>query len=177
MMNVDEHVKLTYMGQTYYQDSVVVVIKGNEIQLSRILTVFSIIDFSRNKFQGEIPKSIGRLNSLRGLNLSHNNLEGHIPTSLGNLKNLESVDLSSNKFVGEIPQQLKSLTFLEVLNLLDNQLAGPIPQGSQLKTFGNDSYSGNLALCGFPLSKKCKPPSPPPTLQQDENSDNSSGFN
>ncbi|CAL5390316.1 unnamed protein product [Camellia sinensis] len=97
MMNVNEHVKLTYMGQTYYQDSVVVVIKGNEIKLSRILT------------------SIGRLNSLRGLNLSHNNLEGHIPTSLGNLKNLESLDLSSNKFVGEIPQQLKSLTFLEWL--------------------------------------------------------------
>ncbi|CAL5390297.1 unnamed protein product [Camellia sinensis] len=100
MMNIDEHVKLKYMGQQYYQDSVVVVIKGYEIQFSRILTVFSIIDFSRNKFQGEIPKSIGRLNSLRGLNLSHNNLEGHIPTSLGNLKNLELLDLSSNKFVG-----------------------------------------------------------------------------
>ncbi|CAL5418349.1 unnamed protein product [Camellia sinensis] len=130
MMNVDEHVKFKYMGETYYQDSVVVVMKGNEIEYSRILTVFSIIDFSRNKFQGEIPKSIGRLNSLRGLNLSHNNLKGHIPTSLGNLKNLESLDLSSNKFVGEIPQQLKSLMFLEILNLSNNQLAGPIPQGS-----------------------------------------------
>ncbi|KAL7250599.1 hypothetical protein ACSBR1_012596 [Camellia fascicularis] len=136
MMNVDEHVKFKYMGETYYQDSVVVVMKGNEIEYSRILTVFSIIDFSRNKFQGEIPKFIGRLNSLRGLNLSHNNLEGRIPTSLGNLEKLESLDLSSN--------------------------------------------NGNLALCGFPLSKKYKklqPPPPPPTLQQDENSDNSSGFN
>ncbi|GMP55207.1 hypothetical protein CsSME_00020090 [Camellia sinensis var. sinensis] len=176
MMNVDEkEIKLKYMGDDYYQDSVVVVIKGSEIELSRILTVFSIIDFSRNKFQGEIPIFVGRLNSLRGLNLSHNNLEGHIPTSLENLKDLESLDLSSNKFVGEIPQQLESLTFLEVLNLSDNQLAGPIPQGSQFNTFENDSYSGNLALCGFPLSKKCKPP--PPTLLQDENSDNSSEFN
>ncbi|CAL5336831.1 unnamed protein product [Camellia sinensis] len=181
MMNVDEHeMKLKYMGDSYYQDSVVVMIKGYEIELSRILIVLSIIDFSRNKFQGEIPKSIGRLNSLRGLNLSHNNLEGRIPTSLGNLKNLESLDLSSNKFVGEIPQQLKSLTFLEVLNLSDNQLAGPIPQGSQFNTFGSGSYGGNLALCGLPLSKKCKellPLPPPPTLQQDENSDKSSGFN
>ncbi|KAL7249125.1 hypothetical protein ACSBR1_011318 [Camellia fascicularis] len=180
MMNVDEHVKFKYMGETYYQDSVVVVMKGNEIEYSRILTVFSIIDFSRNKFQREIPKSIGRLNSLQGLNLSHNSLKGHIPTSLGNLKNLESLDLSSNKFVGEIPQQLKSLMFLEVLNLSNNQLAGPIPQGSQFNTFGNDSYSGNLALCGFPLSKKCKELQllpPPPTLQQYENSDKSSRFN
>ncbi|CAL5336834.1 unnamed protein product [Camellia sinensis] len=181
MINVDEHeMKLKYMGDSYYQDSVVVMIKGYEIELSRILTILSIIDFSRNKFQGEIPKSIGRLNSLRGLNISHNNLTGHIPTSLGNLKNLESLDLSSNKLVGEIPQQLTNLMFLEVLNLSDNQLAGPIPQGRQFYTFENDSYSGNLALCGLPLSKKCKellPLPPPPTLQQDENSDKSSGFN
>ncbi|XP_028125526.1 receptor-like protein 6 [Camellia sinensis] len=180
MMNVDEHeMKLKYMGDSYYQDSVVVMIKRYEIELSRILKVLSIIDFSRNKFQGEIPKSIGRLNSLRGLNLSHNNLEGRISTSLGNLKNLESLGLSSNKFVGEIPQQLKSLMFLEVLNLSDNQLAGPIPQGSQFNTFENDSYSGNLALCGIPLSKKCKELQalpPPPTIQQDKNSDKSSGF-
>ncbi|CAL5335571.1 unnamed protein product [Camellia sinensis] len=151
MMNIDEHVKLKCMGQQYYQDSVVVILI-----------------------------SIGRLNSLRGLNLSHNNLEGRIPTSLGNLKNLESMDLSSNKFVGEIPQQLKSLMFLEVLTLSDNQLEGLIPQGSQFNTFGNDSYSGNLALCGFPLSKKCKelqPLPPPPTLKQDVNSDKSGGFN
>ncbi|CAL5390313.1 unnamed protein product [Camellia sinensis] len=62
MMNVDEHeMKLKYMGQTYHQDSVLVVIKGYEIKLSRILTVFSIIDFSRNNFHGDIPKSIGGL--------------------------------------------------------------------------------------------------------------------
>ncbi|CAL5394633.1 unnamed protein product [Camellia sinensis] len=153
MINVDEHeMKLKYMGDNYYQDSVVVMIKGYEIELSRILTVLSIIDFSRNKFQGEIPKSIGRLNSLRGLNISHKNLTGHIPTSLGNLKNLESLDLSSNKLVGEIPQQLTNLMFLEVLNLSENQLAGPIPQGRQFYTFENDSYSGNLAFCGIPLS-------------------------
>ncbi|KAL7250514.1 hypothetical protein ACSBR1_012516 [Camellia fascicularis] len=63
MMNVDEHeMKLKYMGETYYQDFVVVVIKGLEIDYSRILTVFSIIDLSSNKFQGEIPKSIEKLN-------------------------------------------------------------------------------------------------------------------
>ncbi|GMP52211.1 hypothetical protein CsSME_00018120 [Camellia sinensis var. sinensis] len=181
MMNADEQqMKLKYMGEYYYQDSVVVMMKGYEIEYSRILTVFSIIDFSRNKFQGDIPKSIGRLNSLRGLNLSHNNLKGHIPTLFENLTNLESLDLSSNKLVGEIPQQLTSLKFLAVLNLSDNQLVGQIPQGSQFDTFGNDSYNGNLALCGFPLSKKCEeqqPLPPPPTLQHDENSDWEGKFN
>ncbi|KAL7190211.1 hypothetical protein ACSBR2_022487 [Camellia fascicularis] len=97
MMNVDEHeLKLKYMGDMYYKDYVVVILKGHEIEYSRILTVISIIDLSSNKFIREISKSIGRLNSLRGLNLSHNNLKGHIPTSLGNLRNLESLDLSSN---------------------------------------------------------------------------------
>ena len=32
---------------------------------------------------------------------------------------------------------------------------GPIPHGNQFNTFSNDSYSGNLGLCGFPLSKSC----------------------
>ncbi|XP_028073778.1 receptor-like protein 43 [Camellia sinensis] len=68
MMNVDEHeMKLKYTGETYYQYSMVVVVvmmKGLEIEYSRILTVFSIIDLSSNKFQGEILKSIEKLNSL-----------------------------------------------------------------------------------------------------------------
>lgn len=50
-MNVDKHeIKLKYMGNDYYEDYVVVVIKGSEIELSRILTILSIIDFSINKF-------------------------------------------------------------------------------------------------------------------------------
>ncbi|KAL7221031.1 hypothetical protein ACSBR1_023063 [Camellia fascicularis] len=166
MMNVDEReLKLKYMGEYYYQDSVVVMMKGYEIEYSRILT---------------IPKSIEKLNSLRGLNLSYNNLTGHIPTSLGNLTNLESLDLSSNELVGEIPQHLASLMFLEVLNLSNNQLVGRIPQGRQFNTFENDSYNGNLALCGFPLSKICEEQQPlplSPTLQHDENSDWEGGFN
>ncbi|XP_028111017.1 receptor-like protein 43 [Camellia sinensis] len=105
MMNMDEHaMKLKYMGDIYYYDYVVVIMKGHEIKFSRISTIISVIDLSSNKFIGEISKSIGRLNSLQDLNLSHNNLKGHIPTSLGNLKNLESLDLSSNK--------LTSLMFL-----------------------------------------------------------------
>ncbi|KAL7219204.1 hypothetical protein ACSBR2_012309 [Camellia fascicularis] len=128
MMNVDEHeLKLKYIGDMYYKDYVVVIVKGHEIEYSRILTIISIIDLSSNKFIEEILKSIGRLNSLQDLNLSHNNLKGQIPTSLGNPSNLESLDLSSNQLVGEIPQQLTSLMFLAVLNLSYNQLVGQIP--------------------------------------------------
>ena len=156
MTNVDERkVALKYMGEEYYQDSLNVTIKGSYIELVRIQTVFTTIDFSNNSFSGEMPKIIGRLKSLKGLNFSHNNLTGHIPSSFGNLSNLEWLDLSFNKLIGEIPRQLTDLPWLEVLKLSHNQLIGPIPSGKQFNTFANDSYAENLGLCGFPLSRKC----------------------
>ncbi|GKV36501.1 hypothetical protein SLEP1_g44627 [Rubroshorea leprosula] len=144
-----------YMGTGSYQYSLVVIIKGLEYELQRILTIFTSIDLSKNKFGGEIPDVFGKLSSLKGLNLSHNNLTGPISQSLGNLTNLEWLDLSSNELVGEIPDELVSLTGLSKLNLSNNHLVGPIPKGYQFNTFGNDSYEGNPGLCGFPLSKSC----------------------
>jgi hypothetical protein len=67
------------------------------------------------------------------------------------------MDLSSNMLTGVIPAELTNLDFLEVLNLSNNHLVGEIPQGPQFNTFSNDSFEGNLGLCGFPLSKKCGP--------------------
>ena len=155
-MNIDEgNMTRKYMGDDIYQDSMMMTIKGSEIEFVKILNTFTTIDFSSNKFQGVIPECIGNLNSLRGLNLSHNYLTGYIPLSFKNLKILESLDLSSNKLRGRIPQELTSLTFLEVLNLSQNHLIGFIPQGRQFQTFGNDSYYGNPGLCGFPLSNRC----------------------
>ncbi|XVF78881.1 hypothetical protein PTKIN_Ptkin14bG0173100 [Pterospermum kingtungense] len=145
-------------------DSVVVTMKGSDFELKRIPNIFTAIDMSSNKFDGNIPEIVGNLTSLQVLNFSHNMLTGHIPSSFGNLTALESLDLSSNQLAGEIPMQLASLTFLEVLNLSQNQLVGQIPQGKQFNTFLNDSYEGNLGLCGFPLSKRCgsdEPPAPP----------------
>ncbi|CAL5374399.1 unnamed protein product [Camellia sinensis] len=180
IMNVDEaNFKLQYLsgpGTYYYR--LTIVIKGSTIEMEKVLTIFTAIDLSKNKFEGQIPQIIGKLNSIRGLNLSHNRLTGHIPTSLANLTTLEWLDLSSNKLNGEIPQQLRNLKSLEVLNLSQNQLIGPIPQGNQFDTFLNGSYTDNLALCGPPLSNACNPStpqSPPLMFQQEDNT--SSGFN
>ncbi|XP_031276078.1 receptor-like protein 9DC3 [Pistacia vera] len=172
MMNLDEAKrKLNYMGETYYQDSLAMVVKGFEIQLQKIVTNFTTIDFSNNCFHREIPNSIGKLHSLRLLNLSQNSLNSHIPLSLGNLTALEALDLSSNKLVGVIPSQLVGLTFLAKLNLSQNHLVGPIPRGNQFETFQNDSYSGNPGLCGFMLSNKCdinEAPQPESSIDHDE---------
>ncbi|CAL5328355.1 unnamed protein product [Camellia sinensis] len=182
MRNVNEKVRRRYMGDHYYKYSVTVVVKGLKVELVRILTIFTIIDLSNNKFTGEIPNVIGNLNSLRLLNLSHNDLTGNIPSLLGNLLFLESLDLSSNQLVGEIPNQLTTLTFLAVLNLSQNHLEGRIPQGNQFNTFQNNSYDGNLALCGFPLSNKCGDNGtpqlqPPPMSHPEDDPTFFSGFN
>ncbi|TYH21748.1 hypothetical protein ES288_A04G071000v1 [Gossypium darwinii] len=163
-----------YMGGYYYQDSVIVTMKGSDFKFERILTSFTVIDFSSNHFKGSIPNELGELNSLIVLNFSHNSLAGNIPPSLGKLAALESVeslDLSSNKLQGRIPVQLTDLTFLGALNLSNNNLEGHIPLANHFDTFSNDSFNGNSGLCGFPLSKKCgndQELESPPSIVADE---------
>ncbi|XP_058183091.1 receptor-like protein 49 [Rhododendron vialii] len=164
---------------SYYHDSIEVTIKGLEIELVRILTIFTTIDFSSNNFSGEIPNVVGKLYSLKVLNFSHNSLTGYIPEALGDLTSLESLDISSNHLTGRIPSQLTSLTFLAVLNLSFNHLHGPIPYGRQFNTFENGSYAGNLGLCGFPLSKGCgdnQTQVQPPVFQHEEDDSGLDGF-
>ncbi|XP_024640773.2 receptor-like protein 9DC3 [Medicago truncatula] len=172
MMNVnDNNTGLQYMGDSYYyNDSVVVTVKGFFIELTRILTAFTTIDLSNNMFEGEIPQVIGELNSLKGLNLSNNGITGSIPQSLSHLRNLEWLDLSCNQLTGEIPEALTNLNFLSVLNLSQNHLEGIIPKGQQFNTFENDSFEGNTMLCGFQLSKSCKNEEdlPPHSTSEDE---------
>ncbi|XP_016462671.2 uncharacterized protein LOC107785811 [Nicotiana tabacum] len=138
-----------------YEESVDLVMKNQETKFRKILKIFTTVDLSMNKFEGEIPKSIGNLNSLLLLNLSHNNLTGHIPVEMKKMGTLEALDLSFNQLTGKIPEELTSLTFLAVLNLSHNHLVGPIPHSNQFNTFPNDSYFGNSDLCGFPLSTEC----------------------
>ncbi|KAL2484848.1 receptor like protein 7 [Abeliophyllum distichum] len=156
--------KFLNLNNFYYQDTVTVTIKGLELELVKILTVFTSIDFSCNNFEGEIPETVGDLSSLNILNLTHNALTGPIPKSIGKLTQLGSLDLSKNKLTGEIPQELTSLTFLSFLKLSYNRLSGKIPPG-QFQTFSAASYEGNLGLCGFPLDVSCN--KIPPTSFED----------
>ncbi|KAF7850267.1 hypothetical protein BT93_L5678 [Corymbia citriodora subsp. variegata] len=141
-----------------YDYSMTIINKGISTEYQRILAYLNLIDLSSNNFNGVIPNSVGSLTELRILNLSNNALTGSIPLSLANLTELESLDLSSNKLSGMIPPALARLTFLAFFNVSDNHLFGPIPQANQFDTFENNSYEGNLGLCGVPLTKKCGNP-------------------
>ncbi|KAL0389157.1 UNVERIFIED_CONTAM: Receptor-like protein 35 [Sesamum calycinum] len=182
MLEKDARLKSDYIhysrgfvfGDQYYRATVKVTAKGVELEFVKIWTTFTVIDFSCNNFQGEIPDAIGDFSSLQVLNLSHNTFSGTIPKSLGNLTQLGSLDLSTNQLTGEIPKELTCLTFLGALNLSNNQLIGPIPSGPQLQTFSTDSFQGNTGLCGFPLNMSCRHASvnddvpPPNPYQEDE---------
>ncbi|XP_055814362.1 receptor-like protein 12 [Solanum dulcamara] len=102
MMNIDAHKSgLEYLEETFdfqspthgilyrddYAESMILVMKNQDTKFNKI---FTTIDLSRNKFEGEIPIFIGNLNSLLLLNLSHNNVTGHIPVEMRNMSTLEA---------------------------------------------------------------------------------------
>ncbi|VYS56971.1 unnamed protein product [Arabidopsis thaliana] len=152
----EDRSNVNYMGSGYYQDSMVLMNKGVESELARILTIYTAVDFSGNKFEGEIPKSIGLLKELHVLNLSNNAFTGHIPSSIGNLIALESLDVSQNKLYGEIPQEIGNLSLLSYMNFSHNQLAGLVPGGQQFLTQRCSSFEDNLGLFGSSLEEVCR---------------------
>nr|KYP32336.1 LRR receptor-like serine/threonine-protein kinase GSO1 [Cajanus cajan] len=147
----------------------------------KILTIFTTIDLSCNKFEGLIPEGLGQLNALHILNLSHNAFFGQIPLTLGNMKDLECLDLSNNNLSGKIPTQITALSFLSFLNLSGNHLVGRIPTGTQIQSFTTESFKGNDGLCGPPLSPNCGDDrmqgTPPPASNSNVDTKNSIDWN
>ena len=80
-------------------------------------------------FSGELPASMGNLESLIALDMWGCNLSGSIPYSIGNLTNLIYLELSNNSLAGNIPSSIGNLIQLAFLGLYDNLLSGPIPFG------------------------------------------------
>ncbi|XP_010492466.1 PREDICTED: receptor-like protein 12 [Camelina sativa] len=178
----DDNMEPEYMqspSRNYYF-SLVLISKGVSMEMERILTIYTAIDFSGNQLQGPIPDSVGLLKELRILNMSNNAFTGHIPSSLANLTNLESLDLSQNKISGEIPPALGTLSSLEVINVSHNQLVGSIPQGTQFQRQNCSSYEGNPGLNGPSLKDVCrdiKVPTPPqPELMETKEEEEEESF-
>ncbi|KAL2529057.1 Leucine-rich repeat receptor-like protein kinase PXC2 [Forsythia ovata] len=119
-------------------------IKGmipNEIGDERVISI-------KNQFSGEIPSTIGQLQSLVNLTLSNNRLHSPIPESLGDLISLQYLDLSKNNLYGEIPRSLEKLKELVYFNVSFNELNGEIPNGGPFKNLTAYFFVGNSELCG-----------------------------
>ncbi|KAG1355070.1 receptor-like protein EIX1 [Cocos nucifera] len=159
-----------------YDENMQVIFKGLDIEYISILPLVILMDLSENNLSGMIPEELTDLLGLVSLNLSGNHLTGEIMKKIGALRWLESLDLSRNNLSGRIPSSIIALTFLGYLNLSYNNLSGRIPTGNQFQTFIDPSiYAGNLGLCGFPLTQKCKDDETnqgPNAVKGDEQNDN-----
>lgn len=78
--------------------------------------------------RGSLPSGWEALTSLTSLTISGNQFSGSLPEELGKLKNLESLDLSYNAFNGEIPSTFSHLSKMKSLNLAGNVLIGNIDE-------------------------------------------------
>ncbi|KAL0389163.1 UNVERIFIED_CONTAM: Receptor-like protein 6 [Sesamum calycinum] len=95
------YIRSFVIGDQYY--AVKVIVKGVQLEHKKIWTTFTVIDFSCNNFQGEIPDAVGDLSSLQVLNLSHNTFSGTIPKSLvdrANPKRPSASNIFNNSFQG-----------------------------------------------------------------------------
>ncbi|KAM3751920.1 hypothetical protein ACB098_04G148300 [Castanea mollissima] len=93
-----------------------------------MLSSVSGLDLSSNHLIGAIPASFGNLSNLTTLHLFENQLSGSIPKELGMLSSVNDLDLSSNNLTGTIPNSLENLSNLTILYLDHNQLFGSIPK-------------------------------------------------
>ncbi|KAF8400720.1 hypothetical protein HHK36_014020 [Tetracentron sinense] len=101
-----------------------------------------------NLFSGEFPVSLTRLTRLARLDLSFNKLTGKVPSSVNNLTHLTRIFLENNDFSGNLP--IVNTVGLVLFNISNNNLNGSIPES--LSKFPASSFSGNINLCGGPLS-------------------------
>ncbi|CAN1127175.1 Probable LRR receptor-like serine/threonine-protein kinase At4g36180 [Linum perenne] len=110
----------------------------------------SILNLSHNRFDGEIPSSIGDLKGLQVLNLSSCGFSGKIPVGIGGLVKLGTLDLSRQNLSGELPLELFGLPSLEVVHLEENKLSQDIPEGFsslvslQYLNLTSNSFSGEI---------------------------------
>ncbi|KAI9098455.1 hypothetical protein K1719_025080 [Acacia pycnantha] len=143
-----------FFYQRAYQ-SALLMWKGQE-RIFRHDILVKGFDLLTNKLTGKIPPELGMLVKLMiTLNFSRNELDGEIPSEIGRLTSLDSLDLSRNHLFGLIPSSFAQIHRLAMLDLSYNNLSGKIPTSTQLQSFDNSSYEGNLGLCGKPLEIKC----------------------
>ncbi|XP_049932634.1 leucine-rich repeat receptor protein kinase HPCA1-like [Nymphaea colorata] len=94
---------------------------SSKMNLSHIL-------FYANNFAGEIPETIGLVQSLKILRLDRNQLGGSVPGSLNNLSSILMLNLASNRLIGPIPDlgNMGDLCYLDLSNnSFDASLAPP----------------------------------------------------
>ena len=114
---------------------------------------------------GSLTPNIGKLKSLKELNLGANFISSIIPSEIGLLLELEILNLNQNLFSSTIPISIANLSSLKQLFIGHNSITGTLPTGlcalqglRHLIVYFNDltgtlpSELGNLVSLNAPLS-------------------------
>lgn len=100
--------------------------------------------FNKNRLSGNIPEKLFSSNmSLIHLLLDGNQFTGEIPASLGVVQTLEIVRLDKNYLTGSVPVNLNNLTEVTEFNLANNKLGGPLPDLSGMTSLNYVDMSNN----------------------------------
>lgn len=99
--------------------------------------------FNKNKLSGPIPDKLFSTNmSLIHLLLDGNQLTGEIPESLGLVQSLEVLRLDKNYLTGAVPS-INNLSKVSELNLANNKLTGTVPDLSGMDSLNYVDLSNN----------------------------------
>ncbi|XP_074281745.1 LRR receptor-like serine/threonine-protein kinase GHR1 [Silene latifolia] len=109
----------------------------------------SILDLSKNQFQGNLSK-MAKWGNIEFLDLSQNRLTGPIPKTPSQFLQLNYLNLSHNSLRSSLPKMANQFPKLSVLDLGFNQLDGPLqnsllsmPTLQEIHLAGN-SFDGNI---------------------------------
>ncbi|KAG6720421.1 hypothetical protein I3842_03G060300 [Carya illinoinensis] len=108
------------------------------------LTSLRHVNLRKNKIYGSLPAELFDAAGLKSLVLSGNSLSGPIPKEIGKLRHLKTLDLSHNYFNGSIPSSLVQCRRLKMLVLGQNSLTGSIPD-----EFGNSLITLQIVNLSF----------------------------
>ncbi|KAI5321170.1 hypothetical protein L3X38_030241 [Prunus dulcis] len=86
-----------------------------------------LLDFSFNKFSGNIFPGLGACSKLQVFRAGYNNISGLLPDDIYNASTLEEITLPRNSLYGAIGERIANLTNLTILDLQSNGLSGLLP--------------------------------------------------
>ena len=144
----------SHQGFSSYQIWSFFSVQGNEYLTGHLPnfernSTLEAIHLGETSFSGELPTSIGNLNSLNELDIWSCNFSGLLPFSLGNISHLKVLDLTNNSFRGQVPSSLENLSQLTYLSLCHNNFSG-----GNFPRFGELNKLKYLIICNFNLNSQ-----------------------
>lgn len=90
--------------------------------------MLTLLDLARNYLDGKLMSSIGKYQSLVGLDLSENHLRGNISLEVLSVTSLSVfLDIAQNQLSGALPREVGNLKQLTGLYAFENKYSREIP--------------------------------------------------